>query len=223
VVSIDLISRLKGKKWIIPIDLMFEHVNLTVKAVEELDIAIREKIAGRKEEGLKHIKKLEEIEEKADDVRREIMLKLTSGVLPPFSRQDLIHLARRLDLITDNVHEASRFLTYIDLSVLPEEVKRRVVELSSETLECTKHIALAVKFLGEDFEKCLNSCLQVEIHERKCDALYLSVVGLIPKLSSVNPGVLVLLNEMARSMELASDCCENAADVIRVIVARASE
>ncbi len=201
---------------------MIEHVNMTLEVVSDLKEAILLRIRGDREGSLRMIRLIDAKEHKADELRRKIMAKLTEGVLPPISRQDLVHLARRLDYITDYAHEAARYLIYIDVNELPEDVSKGLLRLAEETLRCTETTKEAVKALEEDFNRCLELCDEVESIEVVCDNLFLDLIGKLPCMRSTSPGLLLLVHDLIISLENVSDACENTVDVMKAVVIRAS-
>jgi len=202
--------------------MMLEHVNMTLDVVNDLREAILLRVEGDKEGSLRKIRQIDTKEHEADELRRRIMVKLAEGVLPPISRQDLVHLTRRLDYITDYAHEAARYLMYIDLTIFPEDVNRGLVKLAEETFRCAQAIKDAVRALETDFSRCLELCDEVERIEVVCDNLFLDLIGKLPCMRNIPAGLLLLVHDLIISMENISDACENTIDVMKAVIIRAS-
>ncbi len=202
--------------------MMLEHVNMTVSVVNDLREAISLRVKGDKEGSLRKIRQIDVKEHEADELRRQIMDKLTEGVLPPISRQDLVHLARRLDYITDYAHEAARFLMFVDLTRIPEDVNRGLIKLAEETFRCADATKEAVKALESDFARCIELCDEVERIELVCDNLFLDLIGKLPCIRNIPSGLLLLVHDLIISMENISDACENTVDVMKAVIIRAS-
>lgn len=217
-----ILKRLGKKRWSPAFDLMLEHSNATVKVVEDLRDAVRFKTEGRNDQAVERIRSIEMLEKGADELTREIMMRLTDGVFPPLSRQDLVHLARRLDDITDHAHKAARYLMWTDLASFPTSVRDGLVQLSEETLKCMAKTSEVIIELEKDFEESWKKCVDVEILEAVCDKLYQDLTGQLPKIEGGNPGMMILLHDLITSMQQISDLCEDAIDLVRVIILRAS-
>ncbi len=202
--------------------MMLDHVNMTLGVIKDLREAILLKVQGNKEGSLRKIRQIDAKEHEADELRRKIMVKLTEGVLPPISRQDLVHLTRRLDYITDYAHEAARYLMYVDLTQFPSDINDGLVKLADETLRCAEATKDAVKALETDFGLCLELCDEVERIEVVCDNLFLDLIGKLPDISDILPGLILLFHDLIISMENISDACENTVDVMKAVVIRAS-
>ena len=221
-IEIGFLKKFGSKRWSPAFNMMLEHVNVTLGVVNDLKEAISLRMKGDKEGSLRMIRQIDAKEHEADELRRKIMVKLTEGVLPPISRQDLVHLARRLDYITDYAHEAARYLMYIDLNQLPEDVNKGLMKLAEETLRCAEATREAVNALEKDFSKCLELCDEVESIEVVCDNLFLDLIGKLPCIRDTSPGLLLLVHDLIISMENISDACENTVDVMKAVVIRAS-
>ena len=202
--------------------MMLEHVNMTLGVVNDLKEAILLRVEGDREGSLRKIRQIDAKEHEADELRRRIMAKLTEGVLPPISRQDLVHLTRRLDYITDYAHEAARYLMYIDLTKFPEDMNKGLVKLAEETFRCAQATKEAVKALETDFGHCLELCDEVERIEVVCDNLFLDLIGKLPCIRDIPPGLLLLVHDLIISMENVSDACEDTVDVMKAVVIRVS-
>ncbi len=200
--------------------MMLKHADMTLDVVNNLKEAISLKANGDEEGSLIRIRAIDAKEHEADEMRRKIMEKLTEGVLPPISRQDLIHLARRLDYITDYAHEAARYLTYTDLRDFPEDLKQSLIKLADETVNCVRATKEAIKALETDFKRCLELCNEVERIEVVCDGLYLELIGKLPAIKGVPCGLLLLIHDLIISIENVSDACENTVDVMKAVVIR---
>ncbi|HDI73761.1 MAG TPA: DUF47 family protein [Candidatus Korarchaeota archaeon] len=221
-IEIGFLKKFGSKRWSPTFSMMLEHANLTINVIRSLRDAISLRARGEKESSLRKIRQIDAVEHEADQLRRRIMAKLTEGVLPPISRQDLVHLTRRLDYITDYAHEAARFLTYIDLAKMPDDLKEGIIKLAEETLRCAEATREAVKEIGSDFSKCLELCDEVERIEVVCDNLFQDLIGKLPCIRNLPAGLLLLVHDLILSLENVSDACENTIDVMRAVVIRAS-
>mgnify|MGYP000247529187 CR=1 FL=1 len=220
VIDIGFLKKFGSKRWSPAFNMMIEHVNMTLGVVKDLKEAISLKVNGDKEGSLRKIRQIDAKEHEADELRRLIMVKLTEGVLPPISRQDLVHLTRRLDYITDYAHEAARFLMYVDLAKMPADVNEGLIKLAEETLRCTEATKEAVKAIELNFSRCLELCDEVERIEVVCDNLFLDLIGKLPCIRDIPTGLLLLVHDLIISLENISDACENAVDVMKAVARR---
>jgi len=212
---------LERRRWGPVLDMMIEHASLTVRAVESLRDAVVAMRSGDSGLAGEKLSEVAEAEERADALRREIMARLTGGVLPPLSRQDVIHLARRLDMVTDWAREASRFLSAIDFSWLPEEFAEELVSFAGVDVECVSTLSRAVSSVASDFDECMEACDRVEVLEREADRIYVDLHAKLVGVEGLSPGAAVVVSGFIRGLEGVADSSEDAVDVLRTIVIRA--
>ncbi len=211
------------KKRIVSFERIVEHARCSLMVVEKLRQAVTSNIEDRLADCMKEIGEVENLEGEADTLRRGINTELTKGVLPPFSRQDLMRLVRRIDMVADYAHEASRLLTYLNLSKLNENLKRKILMLINETVYCAKLTLEATKTMSSDFKSVGEICDKIENSERKCDRLYLETLGQVIVGRCCDEGVMIALFAFLKALEEVSDMCEDASDVMRIISIRALE
>ena len=70
--------------------------------------------------------KVSEVEMKADELRRQMIVKLTERDVFPQERQDLMELVRAIDWVADWAREAGRILVIIPFEKVPEEMKEGI-------------------------------------------------------------------------------------------------
>ena len=207
------------RMWRASFELIREHARLVEQTVESLVEAIEAKARGEDAEALRLIGMVRSAEEDADGIRREIMHSLGKGVLPPLSRQDVIHLARRLDRIADSAMDAARYLSHVrlqgELALLAEDL----IRMAEADLETTKALRRAIDTIGADLKECERMCDEVEEGEKLCDALHMRTLRTF---AGLNPpsGLATMVAELIEELENIADSCEDASDVLRAIILR---
>jgi predicted phosphate transport protein (TIGR00153 family) len=199
------------------LDLIEKHLSLSLVAADNLQKAVEAKMADKIEGCLFCIRELNKAEEEADNVRRDIEKELAGGILPPLSRADMARLTERLDNVPDWCKQTGRILEIISANELPEDLKGILLETTQMTNKCVHSLADVVRLLYTDHESALNACNTVEILEHEIDNLYIETLMKFYE-SDLKPNTLLLANELAESLEMIGDSCEDAADLIRVVV-----
>ncbi|MCK4318036.1 DUF47 family protein, partial [Candidatus Bathyarchaeota archaeon] len=194
-----------------------KHLSLSLVAADNLQKAVEAKMADKIEGCLFCIRELNKAEEEADNVRRDIEKELAGGILPPLSRADMARLTERLDNVPDWCKQTGRILEIISANELPEDLKGILLETTQMTNKCVHSLADVVRLLYTDHESALNACNTVEILEHEIDNLYIETLRKFYE-SDLKPNTLLLANELAESLEMIGDSCEDAADLIRVVV-----
>ena len=199
------------------LDLLDKHLLLCVKAADYLFLAVNEKIGGNIKHSIQHIIMLSEMEEEADDVRRKIINTVAGGILPPMSKEDMMQLINRLDKVADWSKEAGMILEILDIDGMSKKLKRLISEQTKLAYQCTRGLSNVVKSLYIDHDKALDQCNLVEIIEHEMDVKYMEILSEIYA-SAPEPRHIFLLKELAQTIEMLGDSCEDTADLIRVVV-----
>ncbi len=84
------------------------------------------------------IKKVNQIENECDQIRREIMTSLTKGELSPQVRNDLAHLVGRLDNIANSANAAARRLSILKPNTVTNQISELLQKMVDKTLSCAE-------------------------------------------------------------------------------------
>lgn len=199
------------------LDLLDKHLSLCVKTSYHLLVAVTEKIKDHSDQSNKHITTISETEEEADNVRREIINTLATGILPPLSKEDMMQLINRLDKVADWSKEAGRILGIIDMNEITQKLKQLILEQTKLAYQCTQGLSHVVSTLYIDQKNALDLCNLVEIIEHEMDIKYIEILSEIYT-SAPDPSLIFLLKELTHTIEMLGDSCEDTADLIRVVV-----
>lgn len=199
------------------LDLIEKHLSLCVSTSDELLNAVEAKVAEEREKFEAHAKNVSRFEEEADNVRREIFETLAGGILPPLSKGDLINLVERLDMIADWSKESGRILEILPLEEFSKDLKYLFMEFTKMTNHCAHALSNVVRLLYTDYKKALDECNRVELFETEIDTLYMETLKALFD-SKLKAQTLFLANELAKSLEMTGDSCEDTADLIRVVI-----
>jgi len=204
------------------VQLIQSHLSLTTRAVCELQKAMEHKIGNKKELAEASISRLSRMEEEADSLRRDIALELTSGEMPPLERDDLLHLSRDIDWITDWSKESGRLLLVAPVERLPENMAKKGLEMIDVVKETTTAVRACIDQLSEKPKEAMRIADSVERLEENVDALYMEIRGLYPTMdfSKINPGEVFLIGQLFDAIEHITDWCENTVDQVRVLAVR---
>ena len=204
------------------VELIQAHLSLTTRAVEELEKAVEEKMKHQRELAEASIARLSRIEEEADALRREIALELTRGEIPPMEREDLLHLTRDIDWITDWSKESGRLLLLAPIERLPEGLAKKAAEMVHVVKESAVAVRNCINHLTKELRETMKLADDVEALEEKVDNLYMEVRSLYPTIdfTKVNAGEVFLIGQLFDAIENVTDWCENTIDQVRIIAVR---
>ena len=157
--------------------------------------------------------KIKEIEHKGDDLVHTIAEELNKTFVTPIDHDDMSKLASRMDDILDYVEAAAhRMWAYQVKTMTPEMIKLTECVLSS-----VKEVNCAVKDLKNFKHKneILQHCIEINRWENVGDDITHEAVAKLFKGNDVVE--LIKLKEIYEHLEMATDKCEDVADVIKDI------
>ena len=216
--SLQGAQRMGFKEWIIPqskhfFDMLEHQADVVVEGAEALlDLTKDFKDVAVKRD------KIKDIEHKGDEIVHEIADALNRTFVTPIDHDDLSKLASRLDDILDYIEAAShRMWSYEIKSVHPD-----MLRLSEVILASAKEVRHAVYDLREfkNKEEIFEHCIEVNRLENVGDDItHVAVAGLFKNYDAVD---IIKMKEIMEHLEMATDKCEDAADVIKDVFVKNS-
>jgi predicted phosphate transport protein (TIGR00153 family) len=202
------------------LEMIQRHLALTMNIVEDLERAVRAATENREEEMRLCISRVTDAEREADGLRRKVMQELSRGELPPTDREDLMHLAKRVDMVADWGRESTRILNAIPRGTMPDTLKKSSLEMVAGVKECAFALRKCINQLAKKTEEALKAADEVERLEEWVDDLYESARILLGRDTTMSVGAAILMGELLNAIEMVADWCEDACDQVRVIVVR---
>ncbi len=206
------------KEWIIPqskhfFDMLEHQSDVVVEGAEALlDLTKNFNQVAEKRD------KIKDIEHRGDEIVHEVAEALNRTFVTPIDHDDLSKLTSRLDDILDYIEAASHRMWSYELKTMHPDM----VRLAEVVLEASKEVRHAVYDL-RDFKKkdeIFKHCIEVNRLENVGDDVtHVAVAGLFKKYDAVN---IIKMKEILEQLEMATDKCEDAADVIKDIFVKNS-
>jgi predicted phosphate transport protein (TIGR00153 family) len=201
------------KEWIIPqekhfFDMLEQQADIVLEgATTLLDMVKRFEDVEEKRERMK------DIEHRGDDAVHEISEALNRTFVTPIDHDDMSKLASRLDDILDYMESAAHRMWSYEIKRIPPDM----VKLVDVLLASTKEVNHAVKDLRNFKRKneIVRHCIEINRLENIGDDITHQAVADLFKTSEVLE--IIKLKEIYEHLELATDKCEDAADVIKDI------
>ncbi len=160
--------------------------------------------------------KIKQVEHAGDESTHEIMQALNTSFVTPFDRDDIAHLAGRLDDVLDAFDDAAERTVLYRVDALPEAVSKQV-DILREAAELTVDVMPRLRTL-KDLE---HYWITVNDLENQADSVYRSLLAEL-----FNDGVdavqMIKLKEVIDKMEAAADAFEHVADVVQTIALKES-
>lgn len=155
------------------------------------------------------------LENRADDLRHEILTGLSREFITPIDQEDILRLVQIIDDVTDALDEVVQDLYMFHVEELPESASI----LADVVGRCVNALFAAVREV-KNFkkpEKLRTLLVEVNSIESEADSVYVEAVHAL--FGSKSPGRILLGHKAVYdSLEHCCDLCEHAADVMEQIV-----
>ncbi len=168
------------------------------------------------------ISRIASIEEDGDALRRQILARLSRSEVPARDAEMLARLARRTDLIIDQIKNTALAIK-IALEAgerIPGDLKETLKEMADKLSRETEAVTAAIRSATTSLEDARAQIERVESIEHEIDLLYYQAKAKLPESGSVR--FAILLNDVINEVEFAADLCEDATDVLSELVVRLS-
>jgi len=196
---------------------LFEQVAVNLENMgETFKEAIEEPEATKR---LVLLRKLEDGEHKNDDITHQIFIELGQNFITPFDREDIHQLAMALDDVADYMYASSKKIINYGIREMDDYMKKMAVIVQKATISLGK----AVREL-RNMKKLINiteACVAINSLENQADDLLdLALIRLFS--DCVDPIEVIKLKDTYQDMEIITDKCEDAANVIESIIIKYS-
>lgn len=192
-----------------------KHMEQVTRVVGLLKESVGALCEGQPEETRRLHEQLAAAEHEADELRRDLLAKLSQGILLPPDRQDLVQLVTLLDDVADHAHGASRLLAL--LHEVPAGFADDLRLFASMLTEAVGVLDQALHALSEGQARdALEACTKVETIEENADRLKSEMLGRL-FFAEMHAGTLLLMHDLIEAMENTADHAEDTADLVRVL------
>lgn len=158
--------------------------------------------------------KIDELEQKGEEITRQTNLVLSRNFITPFDREDIYALITSIDYVADNLHGASSRMKLYPI----EKITKSIRKLTEINLEAVKNIDVAVKELRDlkNMKNITDACSRINKLESKSDSVYdKAVADLFENETDVKN--IIKYKEVLAVLETATDKCKRVASVLESI------
>lgn len=197
---------------------MFEEVMGNLKQMSE--VLIKALNESNRPERDRLLRMLDDLEHKNDDVTHTIFIELGRNFITPFDREDIHSLATALDDVADYTWgTAKRILNY-----QVDEVDDVMREFAVIIDKCIDMLHTGVHELRNmrNMKAITDACVGINSLENEADDLFDKATVTLFTALSMNPIELIKRKDLYQEMEIVTDKCEDAANVIESIIVKYS-
>ncbi len=165
------------------------------------------------------IKVVEDLEHKNDDHTHKIFTELGRNFITPFDREDIHYLATSLDDICDFIYSTAKKINFYNIN--PNDTG--IQKMADLILQGCSEIKVAVYGLRDmnNLRRMTEALVKVNSLENQADDIYdMSIERLFESEADIKE--LIKKREIYQAMEIATDKCEDAANVIESIIIKYS-
>lgn len=161
------------------------------------------------------LKKMHEIEHKADIKKHEMSAALAKAFVTPIDREDLDMLSRQLDDVTDEIEEVLQKFFVNNI----RKVEPAAVEFAQKIVHsCSLLCDLMVEF--ETFKHSKNIrplIIKINDVEEECDELYLTSMRALSR-EATDPLHVIAWRDIYRCLEACADACEHVSECVGSVI-----
>ena len=188
----------------------YKMLSAQAAKVEESMLALHEFMESTEES---HGRRVETIEQEADDLRRALIEGLNRTFITPIDREDIFALSRAIDDVCDYAKSTVEEMTLFEIK--PDSHLKQMAEiLSSAAVD----VSAAVGFLKSDPKAANDHVVRVKKTENRMEHCYRGALTELFKRTDVI--AILKLREIYRHLSNAADRCDNAADIIGDILVK---
>lgn len=162
-------------------------------------------------------KDIEDLEHKNDEITHNIFQELSKNFITPFDREDIHYLATAMDDVADYIHSSCKKIQFHGVDPNDQGIQN----LSEIIMQGAAEVAKAVMQLRElkRPEKIMESLVKINSLENHADNVFdMSIKTLFDNENDFKN--LIRRREVYTVMEVATDKCEDVANVIETIIVK---
>lgn len=192
---------------------LFEQAGSNVlKIAEALLVVVTTKNMEQRKAAIKEVEQLEHI---GDDITHSIFIELSKNFITPFDREDIHTLASAIDDIADYIHASAGNIELYQV----ENIGEPMVKLAELLVEMCGDLEKAIKELRSfrNIRVIADACVRINSAENQADHVCNLAIARLFEFET-NAIELIKQKEIIQTLEIATDKCEDAANVLESIL-----
>ena len=165
------------------------------------------------------IKNIEDLEHANDDLTHAIFTELSRNFITPFDREDIHYLATALDDIADTINASAKKINFYKVN--PNDLGiQKLAEIIDQSSTLVKNAVVALRDM-QNLRHVTESLVKINSLENQADDVFDMS---IERLFETEPDAkeVIKKREIYTVMEIVTDKCEDAANVIESIIIKYS-
>jgi predicted phosphate transport protein (TIGR00153 family) len=195
---------------------LFEQASDNLEAIaKKLVQVVQEPDFGKR---AAYISEMQDIEHQNDNVTHHIFIELGKNFITPFDREDIHSLASALDDIADYIYASGKKINFYNIDPISDQGIQKTAEAILHAVTAVKEAVMELRNL-KNTQKIIECVIKINSIENNADNIFdQSIENLFN--SDVDAKELIKRRELYQVMEIATDKCEDAGNVIESIVVK---
>jgi predicted phosphate transport protein (TIGR00153 family) len=147
-----------------------EYLDSVIKGGLIFKIGVKCYLEGQAEEFENHLSELRKIEDHADDLRRNIEIKLYTRTLIPEARGDVLGLLESCDKVlnitTDTLLEFS-----VEIPDIPKAFKQDFIELADSSVSCLENTVSGIRSYFKNIDAVRDYVAKVQFYKKETNGI----------------------------------------------------
>ena len=195
---------------------LFEEASGNLQKIAELLVAVVQEPDYNERQGL--IDQMRDLEHANDTVTHTIFIELGKNFITPFDREDIHALASALDDVADYIYASGKKINFYKLDPISDEGVQKSAKIILEAVLSLKQALMELRNL-KNTQKIIDNIIKINTAENEADAVFdYSIEALFE--SNADAKELIKRRELYMVLEMATDKCEDAGNVIESIVVK---
>ena len=170
------------------------------------------------EVAIEFYKKIKEQERKGDALSARVFDELNSTFITPFDREDIHHLADRLDDVTDYINSCAKKIVLYNPKSMPAGALD-IAKLIKDGALCIGKAVDELDVMKKNSKKIKEYCTELHMIESKADDVYENF--LIELFENEKDAVeIIKMKEIMNELERATDAAEYVGKIIKTIIVK---
>lgn len=163
------------------------------------------------------IKEMAELEHKNDLLTHQIFLELGQNFITPFDREDIHSLATALDDIADYIYSVGKKINLYNIDPSDQAIQK-MADAIKESVLAVNSAVLELRDL-KNTQKVMGCIVKINSIENQADDIFdLSIENLFNYETDIK--TLIKKREIYKLMEIVTDKCEDAGNVMESIIVK---
>ena len=194
---------------------LFEEVSITVVEMSHLLKKLLNEPSFENREQI--FTQIEDLEHKNDDLTHKIFTELSRNFITPFDREDIHYLASSLDDIADYIFASAKKINFYRVDPMQGNF-RKMGDLICQGTENIKNAITELRNM-KNMRQITDSLVRINSIENQADDEFdAAILNLFATESDAKE--IIKKREIFTVMEIATDKCEDAANVIESIIVK---